>query len=193
MWDFTVDPADGAVDGPEPSQRLLLGGAVGGLAAAICCTPGERLKVILQANDKGFLWALRVLRQGGPASMYTGLSATIAREIPGTILFMFVLEGVSCYLREQQDWNRLQAVMGGSATAAFCWSFMVCPMERVKTVQQASTTALLSPMQVGSQIWRNTGFKGFFIGISPYLLRCVLIDGLQYTLADSARQQLGIH
>ena len=119
LWDAHARPhlRSGSLD---DALRLVFAGALGGAVCATCVTPFERLKVRMQSQTGVPLGPLRTARdlcaRGGLPALFAGLGATIAREVPGTIIWFAAYD---IAMRRLREWHtpRPLAVVGGGLTA----------------------------------------------------------------------------
>lgn len=196
LYDSLLAPSlggGGADGGSVP--RFLFAGALGGVACATAVTPGERLKVLMQAQTGGgasqglVTLTLGLLKRGGLPALFTGLPATIAREIPGTIIWFGMYEAVSQHLERALHIPRpLAVVVGGLAAGTSFW-LSTLPIDRIKTMQQASPAGV-SPWHLAQRVWRTEGARGFYVGIGPALVRGLMLDVVQFSVADALRRRL---
>jgi solute carrier family 25 carnitine/acylcarnitine transporter 20/29 len=185
----------------EPLSRLCAGGIVSGACCGTVATPFERLRVLLQTQEKegarGPVAMMRhVARNGGVAGVFTGLPITIAREIPGCIVWIGSWDTCFRFLSTERSWDRAPAVLASAVFAPICWSLCIFPMERIKVQQQAatfgSTAAQEGMLQTAARIFRSRGIVGFAVGVIPLTGRNIMIDVVQLPSVDLMRQQLGI-
>ena len=172
--------------------RLFFAGALGGAVCATCVTPFERLKVRMQSQTGVPLGPLRTARdlcaRGGLPALFAGLGATIAREVPGTIIWFAAYD---IAMRRLREWHtpRPLAVVGGGLTAGLAFTMSTLPLERIKTIQQASAGGAGSALAIATRVLRHEGVAGFYLGLLPVLTRNLLMDVIQWSAADAIRQR----
>lgn len=196
LYDSLLAPkfGGGGADGGS-APRFLLAGALGGVACATAVTPGERLKVLMQAQtgrgaSQGALALTSgLLKRGGLPALFTGLPATITREIPGTIIWFGMYEAVSQHLERVLHIPRPIAVVVGGIAAGTSFWLCTLPIDRIKTMQQASATGV-SPWLLAQRVWRTEGVRGFYMGLGPTLVRGLMLDIIQFSAADALRVRL---
>ena len=180
------------------AKRFAAASALGGVACAAAVTPGERIKVLLQAQassggaPKTALAVVRdQLRRGGIPALFVGLRATVAREIPGTLIWFGTYEAVSERLERALGVSRPLAVVAGGASGGLAFWLSTLPIDRVKTMQQASAAnARLAWWELARRVWRVEGARGFYVGLGPALVRGLLLDVIQFSVADAMRRRL---
>merc|ERR1712232_388015 len=91
---------------------------------------------------------------GGISSLYRGWTACLAREVPGCIIWFGAYEATSSYLMHNFEMPRAAAVMSGGISAALAFWLTCMPLDRIKTLQQASmqTRANQSMLDVAMHI-----------------------------------------
>ena len=185
----------GLVSDSEDMATFLFAASVSGVCCATAVTPGERLKVLLQANDKprGLLDAARSIARGGRSSIFRGWSTTVCREVPGCVLWFASYEAAYSFLQDRLGVSREKSVLGGATAAAITFTVMATPLDRIKTMQQAAEGASGGVQSVAARIWRAQGVRGFWVGMLPALGRNVLIDWVQFSAADQLRRRFGYH
>lgn len=176
----------------ESLPAFCFAGATSGVFAAAAVTPGERLKVLMQASDaakpRGLVEATRHVLRGGLPSVYRGLHLTVGREIPGNILWFFAYESAHDRLQDAGA-SRTQSVMGGATAAGVSWSLASTPFDRIKVMQQASEGTAPGVRALAARIWRTQGARGFMVGLVPTLGRNIPIDIIQFIIADKVRER----
>lgn len=110
------------------------------------------------------------MKLDGFSGLYRGLSATILREIPSFAGYFAVYEGLKGYFMttiiHDSIWNPI--ISGGFAGIA---AWLPCyPQDVIKSVIQSHDNKLSIP-QAASKIYKTSGFKGFFKGFTPTMIR----------------------
>ena len=177
---------------PEGVAQFVFAGAVSGVCCAVAVTPGERLKVLLQADagrPRGTLEAARSVARGGIPSIFRGITTTVMREVPGCVVWFAAYEATHSFLHDHGA-SRMQSVVGGATSAAVIWTVLATPLDVVKTVQQAAAGPAFSARTVVAHVLRTQGVRGLWAGMIPALLRNVVIDFIQFAAADQLRGML---
>lgn len=152
--------------GTDNTYSRPLSGAIAGFMASFIVTPVERLKILAQTNRS---YALKEL---GPKFLYKGLSSTFTREMPGFAIYFSVYEGLKDHFRAITSLNSFHYFIFGGFSGSFSWLF-IYPQDLVKTRMQASTDGNLTIRSVVMNIYRKTGYRGFFKGFHFALMRAV--------------------
>ncbi|XP_011700609.1 PREDICTED: mitochondrial ornithine transporter 1 [Wasmannia auropunctata] len=122
-------------------------------------------------------WSLtrQILREQGVRGMFTGLSSTIAREMPGYFFFFGGYEATRELLaakgqnRDDIGWQK--TMVAGAVGGAMLW-LAIFPADVVKSrvqVQNLKTPALI----VFKDIARREGTRALYNGLTPTLIRTV--------------------
>lgn len=158
-------------------ERVALAGSLSGIVMAGVNCPVELLKVRLQVQDHKtkkykniFDCAIKTVKSDGIPGIYRGLSATILREIPSFAGYFAVYEGLKGYFKttiiHDSIWSPI--ISGGFAGIA---AWLPCyPQDVIKSVIQSHETRLSIP-QAASNIYKTSGYKGFFKGFTPTMIR----------------------
>ena len=193
-YDAYLAPRYGGGGGEGGSmRRFTLASTIGAVVCAVAVTPGDRLKVTLQAETGGGsrhpLGALRdLVREGGPLTLFAGLEATILREIPGTMVWIGVFEAVAKWMQRSMRLGRAAAVAAGGIAGGAAFWLLTLPIDRIKTLQQVLPPEEAAEMlPLARKIWEREGIRGFYAGIQPVILR-LSVDLIQFSTADALRR-----
>lgn len=196
LYDALIAPhaGGGGQDGGS-LKRFLLAGSLGGVACATAVTPFEGLKVLMQSQSSqstsAVALARQLLRRGGVPGLFTGLAATIAREIPGTVIWFGTFETASRFFEREWKVPRAVAVVGGGICAGTAFWLSTLPIDRIKVLQQASRAgAQQNAWALARRVMRTEGLRGFYVGLGPTLVRGLALDVVQFSVADALRRQL---
>lgn len=173
----------------EDVASFVFAGAVSGVCCATAVTPGERLKTLLQASDRprSLLEASRSIARGGRSSVFRGWSTTVCREVPGCVIWFAAYEAAQNILMDRFGVSRELSVIGGATAAGVVYTSMATPLDRIKTMQQASEGSTAGAHTVAARILRSQGLRGFWVGVLPAMGRNILIDWIQFSAADRLR------
>jgi solute carrier family 25 carnitine/acylcarnitine transporter 20/29 len=137
-------------------------GCIAGLSASVVVTPYERLKTLLQMNNKITNINLKFL--------YTGFSATLTREIPGFGIYFSVYENGKKYFYHNNITTSGSFLLGG-LSGAIAWIF-IYPQDIIKTKIQSSLTNYKIKDLIHN-IYSSGGIKQFYKGFHLALLRAI--------------------
>ena len=153
--------------------------------------PFERVKVLLQIQGQKTLkpgekpkysGGLDVVRQlykeGGIRSVYRGSVMTLARDGPGSAAYFASYEYTKRLLSPKDAEGKptgalsLPAVMAAGGVAGIAMWIPVFPVDTIKSRLQSAEGRPTISGTIGG-LYRNGGFKAFFPGIGPAMLRAV--------------------
>jgi solute carrier family 25 carnitine/acylcarnitine transporter 20/29 len=144
--------------------------------------PFERVKVILQIQGQGkvkdgqkqFNGAFDVVKhlykEGGIRSVFKGSAATLARDGPGSALYFAAYEYTKKSLTPEGGEASFGSILFAGGMAGVAMWVPVFPIDTIKSNLQSSDHPQ-SIAQVTRSIYAKGGFKAFFPGIGPALLR----------------------
>ncbi|KAK7060152.1 coenzyme A transporter [Paramarasmius palmivorus] len=202
---------------PTPADRTpfrrMVAGSVAGISVLPFTYPFELARVrmaILNQRDLGQNHLVTLLRTiynervalapGGLSNFYRGFAVTLAGTIPyrgGIFLAWESLNEssrhlLSSSLRERHR-HPINLVIGALAGATA--QIVTYPIEVVRRMQQASGHNSIQPLGVGQtvkQIWRTSGWRGFYFGLGVGLLKQVPMHSVSLATWQAAKRFLGI-
>ena len=139
--------------GYSKDQSCFISGALAGLSASFIVTPAERLKILLQTEQK-----IPKL-----TTLYKGFSATLTREMPGFAIYFTVYENLY-----NTNMSLISSFWCGSLAGSCAWLF-IYPQDLIKTQMQSASGKQSYASYINSNI-ENEGYLGF-IGDSIMNLR----------------------
>lgn len=112
-------------------------GAISAFPTSLVCSPMERIKVLLQtgAESSGkYKAALNEMTRGGIKSFYSGLGATLARDIPGSALYFGAYEYFSAILNPTGQAKSISSViLSGGLAGVSMWALVIVSFLRILT------------------------------------------------------------
>jgi solute carrier family 25 carnitine/acylcarnitine transporter 20/29 len=169
-------------EGPLSISQISAAGFLSAIPTTAVAAPFERVKVILQLQGqkatapgtRQFTGALDVVshlyKEGGLRSVFKGSLATVARDGPGSALYFATYEYLKKRLTPEGTSMSLGAISFAGGMAGVAMWVPVFPIDTIKSNLQSSDKPQ-SIGQVTKQIYRSGGFKAFFPGLGPALLR----------------------
>lgn len=203
---YDPDPAKTPVQLSNGKIALAAGGA--GAAVSLVLTPVELVKCKLQVQDvagaasaeryKGPVDVLiRTLKSDGLKGMYRGQLGTLIREAGGGVAWFGVYEIVVASMMRRRGvaskddlspWSITFA--GGIAGMAFNGSMF--PVDTIKSKMQTDDLtgggARQGFLQVGRNIWRTEGIRGFYKGLGITLFRSMPASGGIFLTYETLRR-----
>lgn len=152
---------------------IPVSGGISGLAASMIVSPYERIKILLQTQQKVSLKMCL-----NPSFMFKGLSATFTREIPGFAIYFSTYETLKNYFYSSQ--NKQISIPAsfifGGASGTIAWMF-IYPQDRIKTIIQSNNnqTEKINIKQIIQNIYKLGGIRHFYQGFTFAVMRAILL------------------
>lgn len=169
--------------GRHGSEMTVLDKACSGFFAAFFSSfalcPTELIKCKLQALKEtktsrisASALTMQIVRSEGIRGLYSGLTSTFAREMPGYFAFFFGIEGTKYTLMEYtniKDDHPLMSIISGGMGGVCLW-LTIFPFDLIKSrIQIENSKAGLS--SVFLKIVREEGIRNLYRGLGPTLVR----------------------
>jgi solute carrier family 25 carnitine/acylcarnitine transporter 20/29 len=179
-------------------------GVVAGLATSIISIPTEhsRIRMQIQNSTCSKLYGSsmecikKIVQQYGYKGLYKGGVPTVLREGVSFGIYFAFYEWITNKLvkRDQmrQNLDMLKVALCGGITGVVVW-LATFPIDVIKTRIQADS--FMNPTYKGMMDCARTtlkgeGFKGFYKGFSPCLLRAIPANGATFLAYETAFQVL---
>ncbi len=204
-----LERSSGAAPGaPAALTSIVAAGCVAGLGQAFVLSPFELLKVQQQTTTPAGggvplslgQTARSIVGALGPTGLFRGLMATIIRDAPTFGLYFSSYE-----MAKRAGASALGVVDHGSAppasvllsagaiAGASSWA-VALPADVIKSVVQAAplnaSRESLRWLNVATRIWRAGGFKAFFRGFVPCVLRSLPVNAVTFYGYEMALEAL---
>lgn len=199
--------AKGIASNHLSNSQFYLSGAAAGLANGFLAAPIEHIRIRLQTQGtgvqlyKGPIDCIRqIVQQGGVSGLFRGLMPTLIRESHGMGAYFWAFEAM--VKREIKTHNIKRSDIPGwklclfGAMAGYAMWLTVYPIDVIKSKLQ--TDALKKQDQVYKSSYdcfkkslRAQGFKGFFRGFLPTLLRAAPVNACTFYTFELAIRVLG--
>lgn len=171
----SVTPGNGT-----PLWHSFAGGAISGFIITHILTPAELVKVRMQTGS--YSSTLQCIRQSVKADgwgvLFRGYGATLAREIPGTSIWIGVYEALVQEAanrgRAREDLSSVEIIGFGSIAGMLYWAIPF-PVDTVKTSMQAGVTprngAVPGFIETAQALYARGGIGAFYRGLTPSIVR----------------------
>ena len=152
---------------------------------SIVCQPFEVMRtssVILNVSRPKSLYSLvkYIVDQRGFYGLFRGSGISIGKNFFSVVIFYF---GIDVFRRSEI--SKGVGPVGNffiGGFAKFAATFISSPLAVIKTRIEGCNGEDIKTRQEAVRIWRTEGYKGFFKGIVPSLIRDVPFSGIQYSL-----------
>jgi len=194
-----------ANDEPMSIKQFLLAGAIVGFTVAFVESPMDFLKSQLQIQygpvkkyDGLLDCAQKIVKEGGIRGIYQGFGATMFRDIPATAIYFGLYEYLKktmqssdANLGQLSSWKLLTA--GGIAGMGY-W-VLTFPLDVVKSTMQTDATKISERryrnwIHAAQSIFHSQGFRGFFRGFTPCVLRAFPANAACFWAYEQTRRIL---
>jgi solute carrier family 25 phosphate transporter 3 len=201
-----------------PLVLLMSGALAAEFIASVFLTPFEAARIRLVSDPEfadGLVdcW-LRISAQEGPARLFYGFPAILAKHGPGTVLQLTTFEALSSALSETME-SRTAIVLIAGLCSAVLATLASQPGDCLLTAINAKSIASLAPPTAAAtstttittvgkddtsvsviDLMRDTirelGLRGLFRGTKERLLHVAVIVVIQLSIYDSIKASLGI-
>lgn len=191
-------------------KEICMAGAISAIPTTGIMAPSERIKCLLQvqANDvekggkarySGMLdCAKQVLKEGGMASIYKGTTATLIRDIPGTVAYFGTYELAKKELMKLQGLDPakgklsvISVLSAGGLAGMACWAVCI-PADVIKSRYQTAPEGKYNGLvEVYRALIREEGYAGLFRGMRPALLRAFPANAACFLGMEVTKKALG--
>lgn len=163
---------------------MLLAAAFSGFVASFLVVPVERIKVMMQAQQKGGdnsyaneIECLRAIlnREGLVGLLGRGLGPTLAREVPSYAIY-FCVYGLLMQTPLAIALGNVAPLVFGATAGCACW-IPVYPIDSIKSLVQnteGGADHTVSTWDVAADLYRRGGVAAFFDGLTPKMLRAAV-------------------
>jgi hypothetical protein len=163
------------LDSSSSLVKYSLSGALAGGFVAVISQPIDFIKVQRQLEagnspKSSFQWAKYIIHHHGITGLFKGFHLHLAREMFGTAVYFSVYETFKGYFAESKPWIHM---LSGGLAGTCCW-LVLFPIDMTKSVYQKNSMIEGKRQNIREWIltqWRSKGFKGFYQGIGPQLIR----------------------
>ncbi len=180
------------VDGKQSLDlhQDMIFGSISGITASIISCPFESIKCQMQVSEKKQSLSLYdTLKKMNISRLYNGLGATCFRTVSYYLCFFPIytrsIDLISLITkRSKSKQNLIDYSIAGGLSGAATWG-IVYPMDVIKCNQQLNEKKI-SIASIAKILYRNKGFRGFYAGFTPTILRSFpanagLIFGIEST------------
>lgn len=186
------------MEGSSAGVRLLASAIGAGIAEATTLpTDVAKVRLQLQSSSLGELryhgmvdCIMKVARVEGLRALWKGIVPALIRQVSyhsfTFVLYEPIRDMVSIVLgMEAARSNYLQRLLAAGSSAAIAIT-LFNPTEVLKT-QMQSSSGNLTMKEVAKKVWNKDGFKGFWAGLRPNVVRTFLVNGAEIGTYDESK------
>lgn len=165
--------------------KNITGGAAAGIASSFVLCPSEHVKVRLQSTQQQVYRhsldaAVQITKAHGLSGLYRGLLATIARQVPGFVIYFGAYDCIkkqcSNRLGKSNDW--LGSILAGGTAGSLSWA-AIYPIDLVKSrIQSLPLTAECRMHNVAQDVLQTGGWRTMYRGLGITVLRAFPVNGI---------------
>ncbi|KAJ2697542.1 Mitochondrial carrier protein ymc2 [Coemansia sp. IMI 203386] len=202
---------NGTPSGQAPTltaSQLYISGATAGVANSIVSGPVEHIRVRLQVQTSGSAAQYKgpgdcigqIYRNFGWKGIYKGQIPTVIRELNGYGMYFLAYEALVQRTMARTGKSRSELSSGlvclFGAAAGFAMWLTSYPIDVIKSKMQTdgfagSARKYSGTVDCAKQVMAQEGFKGFFRGITPCLLRAAPANAATFIGFEMAMRLLG--
>jgi hypothetical protein len=152
-----------------------------GALSALISSPCELLMMHQQTTGKSIEHTVRQLLESRGITGFTrGLVPTALRDGGFTIGYLSLAKKIQQQLLTRMD-SKTCAALAAGVVSGLLAGVVTHPCDTVKTHMQSNNTTVLQAMQ---ELYKSSGLKSFYRGISPRTIRIALAVTLMSTLSQ---------
>jgi len=141
----------------------------------------------------------RIYKLGGPRAFYTGLTIGLIGVFPYSAIDMSTFEALKlAYLRSTgKEEPGVLAILAFGSVSGSVGATSVYPLNLVRTRLQASGSPghpqrYTGIWDVASQTYKQSGIRGFYIGLGPTLAKVIPAVSISYVVYENSKRRLGV-
>ncbi|KAE9001194.1 hypothetical protein PR003_g18032 [Phytophthora rubi] len=191
---------------PEQNHGLLAmaSGSMARAASTTIFSPFELIRVQMQAvaNAHPFATYVRQVWQGGARQLFTGLGATLARDIPFSAFYWFGIETSKEYLTERvpiadAQRRRISVAFVSGVLAGVLATVVTHPFDVIKTrsqlvVYSKDMAPAPSIRQLLRHMWETEGARGMTAGLVPRVVKVAPACAIMISSYEAAKQAFNV-
>uniref|UniRef100_A0A8C6UMY4 Mitochondrial glycine transporter n=1 Tax=Neogobius melanostomus TaxID=47308 RepID=A0A8C6UMY4_9GOBI len=180
---------------PRAMEAVLLGGGAR-TVAGVLLLPVTVIKTRFECGRYSYRSVagalLSVCRTEGPGALYSGLCATLIRDVPFSGIYVMFYSQAKAALPTEISLSATAPLANFSCgvLAGVLACLITQPADVVKT--QVQVNPLLWTRQAISNIYLEHGAQGFFRGAVPRLLRRTMMAAMAWTVFEQMMARLGL-
>ncbi|KPP75283.1 hypothetical protein Z043_105475, partial [Scleropages formosus] len=182
---------------PGPGEAVLLGAAARAVAG-VFMLPVTVVKARYESGMYSYGSVFGALssmcRTEGPQALYSGLTATLLRDVPFSGMYVMFYTQVKATLPQAVGLSPCAplANFGCGVLAGAMASLVTQPADVIKTHVQVSPQLFRRHMDVVWYVYKVQGLTGFFRGVVPRSLRRTMMAAMAWTVYEQLMAQVGL-
>ncbi|KAJ7992721.1 hypothetical protein DPEC_G00281610 [Dallia pectoralis] len=183
--------------GPKAMEAMVLGASAKSVAG-VCMLPATVIKTRFESGRYNYVsvtGALRTVCQTeGPRTLFSGLTATLLRDVPFSGLYVMFYSQAKNTLPQEISTSVYSPVANFSCgiLSGVLASLVTQPADVVKTHIQVSPDLHKRTAHAVQYIYMEHGFHGFFRGGVPRSLRRTMVAAMAWTVYEQLMARMGL-
>lgn len=181
---------------------IYTSGAAAGLANTVLTSPVEQARILMQAQkssqyDGAIDAAKSIFKQHGITKLYRGAVVTALREVQayGTwfLTFEYLISTQTRNNVKREDIPTYKLMLFGALAGQALW-LSSYPLDVIKSQVQSEPivgSKYSGALDATRKTWARHGFKGFWTGLTPTLLRAVPASACTFASVELTLRALG--
>ncbi|GAB1602021.1 mitochondrial carnitine/acylcarnitine carrier protein-like [Argonauta hians] len=168
--------------------QVFKAGMLAGTVATALCSPGERIKCLLQIQQESkekskyrgpMDCLIKLYQEGGIRWIYRGTAATLVRDVHGSGFYFMTYEMMQHALAEEnkryESLSAKNTLLAGGVAGLVNWILAV-PADVVKSRIQIGPleSRSVTVKDVFHQLWQEGGMRALYKGTTPVLMRAFI-------------------
>ena len=182
----------------------MIAGSVARIAAATIVSPLELIRTRMQAQaysaaqQQGTMvraWMQIVRTEGGGKSLFRGLPATLARDVPFSAIYWTCYELMKAHQQEEtKERSPFMVAFRSGALAGTVAATLTHPFDVVKTLQQIDATKSTSrtTSAILGDVLRTEGVSGIMTGWAPRVVKIAPACAIMISSYEVGKRYLGL-
>uniref|UniRef100_A0A914VRM2 Solute carrier family 25 member 38 n=1 Tax=Plectus sambesii TaxID=2011161 RepID=A0A914VRM2_9BILA len=159
-------------------------GAVSGATSSLLLQPFDRIKTAMQDPSsvrRSFTHTARfVISRDGVAGLWRGLTPSMLRVVPGVALYLGSVEWFHVFVMDERPASSAQNFLFGVVARTFA-EIVLMPATVLKTRFESHFYRDKNFRQLITAVFKQDGYRGFFTGMVPSILRDAPFAGIYLT------------
>lgn len=182
---------------PKPHEAMMIGLSARSVSAA-CLIPFTVVKTRFESGEyryKGVTNALRIIyTKEGIRGLTCGLLPTLMRDAPFSGLYLMFYTEIKNIIPPELLKGELQAPVQFSSgvIAGILASAVTQPADVIKTKMQLYPQLYTDVRSVLMHLHKKYGFRGYFKGLVPRMLRRTLMSAMAWTIYEQITRSIGL-
>ncbi len=163
----------------NPTMNIAISGGVAGFMASFIVAPFEKAKILYQTNE-----TVKIK----PSDLFKirDVFVTCSREVPGFAIYFTTYKQIEKHIYAG-TYTIPGSFAAGGLSGALSWCF-IYPQDLVKTIIQKEKDSNKSFFEVGKNIYKQDGTRGFYKNFHLALLRAIPLHAGTFATMEALKR-----